>query len=81
MPKLKILSGADIVKIFVAFGFSITSQKGSHIKLSRILPNTSKQILTLPLHEELDRGTLVAIYKQALKYISEAELHSHFYTE
>ncbi|HEY4515999.1 MAG TPA: type II toxin-antitoxin system HicA family toxin [Candidatus Paceibacterota bacterium] len=30
--KLKILSGQDVVKILSSFGFSVFSQKGSHIK-------------------------------------------------
>lgn len=29
----------------------------------------------------MDTGTLRAIYRQALAYIPEAELRSHFYTE
>ena len=37
MPKLKVLSGKDLVKIFILFGFEILSQKGSHIKLCRII--------------------------------------------
>lgn len=81
MPKLKTLSGADIVKIFASFGFSVAAQKGSHVKLSRILTGKAKQIITIPLHQELDKGTLTGIYKQALRYISELELHPYFYTE
>ena len=33
MPKLKNLSGKDIIHIFESFGFSIIGQKGSHTKL------------------------------------------------
>ena len=66
MPKLKILSGEDVVKIFLSFGFEMASQRGSHIKLQRILPNSTKQTLTIPNHKELDRGTLFAVYRQAL---------------
>ena len=81
MPKLKTLSGADIVKIFVGFGFLVVAQKGSHVKLQRIGKQEVKQTLTLPLHDELDKGTLAAIYKQALGYLLESELRSHFYSE
>lgn len=35
MPKLKRLSGAEVVDILASFGFQIHSQKGSHIKLRR----------------------------------------------
>jgi len=68
------------VKIFNTFGFQIASQKGSHIKLQRILPDGTKQTLTIPLHDELDKGTIKAIYRQALRYIPENELRDHFYT-
>jgi len=80
MPKLKVLSGSDVLKIFTAFGFRMVSQRGSHIKLQRILPDGSKQSLTFPLHDELDKGTIRAIYRQALRYIPESELKEHFYT-
>lgn len=79
MPRLKVLSGGDIVKILSRFGFTIISQRGSHVKLRRTLPDGTKQTLTIPLHEELDKGTLKAIYRQALRFIPEEELKPHFY--
>jgi predicted RNA binding protein YcfA (HicA-like mRNA interferase family) len=78
MPKLKVLSGSEVIKIFFLFGFELTSQKGSHIKLSRIT-NFGKQVITLPNHDELDKGTLKTIINQASKFISENELYIHFY--
>ncbi len=81
MPKLRSLSGEDVLKIFSQFGFNIASQKGSHAKLRKILPEGTKQILTIPLHKELDRGTLRAIFRQALRYIPEEEIKPHFYIE
>jgi len=80
MAKLKILSGSDLVKVFAELGFSIVSQKGSQIKLQRTQENHGKQTLTIPLHEELDKGTLKAIYRQSLRYIPEDILKPHFYT-
>jgi len=79
MPKFKVLSGKEVIKIFLFFGFSVFSQRGSHIKLARIQKN-GRQTLTIPNHNELDRGTLHAIYKQGLRYISEAELSPHFFS-
>jgi len=81
MPKLRILSGQEIVKIFLVFGFSVAAQRGSHIKLVRILPDKTRQTLTIPNHPELDKGTIKAIYRQALRYIPEEELKSYFYSE
>ena len=78
MPKLKILSGDDVIKIFSQLGFNMASQKGSHVKLQRTLEDESRQILTIPNHPELDRGTTKAIYRQALRYISEERLKEHF---
>ena len=72
MPKLKILSGKEVIKIFAIFGFC-------HVKLQRI--KTGKQTLTIPNHTELDKGTLKAIYNQALRYISEDDLRKYFYSE
>ena len=79
MSKLKLLSGKEIIKIFSKFGFEIVSQRGSHVKLRRILENGTKQTLTVPIHDELDKGTLKAIFRQALRYISEEELRPYFY--
>ena len=79
MPKLNNLSGEDVVKIFSKFSFNIVSQKGSHIKLQRIFANGIRQTLTIPNHKELDKGTIKAIYRQALRYISEDKLRDYFY--
>jgi len=79
MPKLKTLSGGEVVKIFSRFGFEVLSQRGSHVKLRRVISDGTKQTLTIPLHEELDKGTLRAIFRQALRYIPEDELKPYFY--
>jgi predicted RNA binding protein YcfA (HicA-like mRNA interferase family) len=80
MPKLKVLSAKEILKIFESFGFEIEKQRGSHIKVCRPV-KYEKQTLTFPNHKELDTGTIKAIYNQALKYISEQDLHNCFYTK
>ena len=81
MGKLKVLSGRDVVRIFSHFGFTTTAQRGSHAKLQRILADGMRQTLTIPIHSELDRGTLKAIYRQAQRYVAEVELRPHFYGE
>jgi len=63
------------------FGFAVVSQRSSHVKLRRIHSGGVQQTLTIPNHKELDRGTLVAIYRQALRYVPEMELRPHFYGE
>ena len=81
MPKLKTLSGGDVVKIFSLFGFEIEAQRGSHVKLRRFLPGGARQTLTIPLHDEMDKGTLKAIYRQALRYLTEDQLRPRFYSD
>ena len=73
-PKLKRLSGPEVLTILNSFGFENYSQRGSHVKLRRIFQNKEKQTLTIPNHPELDTGTLKAIYRQTLKYIPEKDL-------
>ncbi len=80
MPKLRILSGSAVVKIFYEFGFNQARQKGSHIKLGRKSDGVW-QTLTIPKHRELDRGTLRAIYNQALRYLPESDLRPCFYQD
>ena len=80
MPRLKVLSGENVIKILESFNFAIISQRGSHVKLRRTIKKNN-QTLTIPNHKELDKGTLRAIFNQASKYISESELMSHFYNK
>ncbi len=79
MLRLKVLSGSDIVKILECFSFFVVKQRGSHIKLKRLLGDGTKQVLTVPNHREIDRGTLNGIIQQSSQYIPETELRKHFY--
>ncbi len=79
MPRLKRLSGKEIIAILARFGFVIRSTRGSHIKLQRIhLEN--QQSLTIPNHPELDPGTCRAIFRQACRYIDPEDLRPWFYS-
>jgi predicted RNA binding protein YcfA (HicA-like mRNA interferase family) len=78
MPRLKRLSGSEIIEILANFGFQVHSQKGSHIKLRR-MGISGKETLTIPKHTQLDTGTSKAIFRQATRYIPEAELYPYFY--
>ena len=81
MPRLRRLSGAEVVDILGRFGFVVHTQRGSHAKLRRIVADGIVQTLTVPLHPELDTGTCRAILRQASRFVPEAELRQHFYTE
>ena len=60
-PRLRRLSGADVVAILRTFGFEVVRTRGSHAKLRRTTAGGENQILTIPLHKELAAGTLHAI--------------------
>jgi predicted RNA binding protein YcfA (HicA-like mRNA interferase family) len=81
VPKLKRLSGKEVIAILGRFGFVVSTQRGSHVKLTRTLPSGDRQILTVPNHSELDTGTCRAILRQASRYVVEQELHPYFYSE
>lgn len=51
MPRFKVLSGGEVVRILALFGFKVASQRGSHIKLRRIETGGGQQTLTIPNHK------------------------------
>lgn len=61
MSKLPIISGKKCIKVLEKFGFIVYRQRGSHVTLVRENPPNQT---TVPLHKELDRGTLKAILRQ-----------------
>jgi predicted RNA binding protein YcfA (HicA-like mRNA interferase family) len=81
MPKLRVLSGREVLTILREFGFQKFGLRGSHIKVRRVLDGGQVQSLTLPNHDEIDRGTLHAIYRQASRFIPDGELRARFFTE
>ncbi len=80
MPKLKVLSGKDIIEICFRFGFCVSAQKGSHIKLSRNNLG-QKETMTIPNHKELEKGTTKAILRQLSNYVNIELLEQYFYTK
>jgi len=81
MPKLPVLSGREVLKILHEFGFQDFAQRGSHVKVRRVLEGGRTQTLTVPDHDEIDRGTLQAIYRQACRFIPESELRAKFFAD
>ncbi len=80
MPKPKRLSGDEVISALSHFGFTIHSQRGSHVKLRRVTAGGIVQTLTVPRHRELDTGTLTAILRQASRFVPEEQLREEFYT-
>lgn len=60
MPKLPVLSGADVVKALERLGFLQMRQRGSHVVMRRGAVGT-----VVPLHKEVKTGTLAGILRQA----------------
>ena len=63
VPKLPLLSGKDLVKIFHKVGYEVDHQTGSHMILRQNKEPFRR--LTIPNHHEIAKGTLNAIIKQA----------------
>jgi predicted RNA binding protein YcfA (HicA-like mRNA interferase family) len=82
MPRLRRLSGAEIVQILEGFGFEVIDIKGSHHKLRRVV-DEQRQTLHVPVHgrKPLPMGTLRSIYREACAYIPKDDLNPHFYAE
>lgn len=78
-PRLRRLSGADVVRALHGFGFEVVNTRGSHAKLRRVTAAGEAQVLTVPLHKELAPGTLQAIYRQGSRFIPREALHPHFH--
>jgi predicted RNA binding protein YcfA (HicA-like mRNA interferase family) len=81
MSKLRQCSGREVLKALNSFGFQVVKTSGSHAKLRRVLAGGENQILTVPVHKSLSPGTLHAIFRQACRYLPEADLRPWFFTE
>jgi len=64
VPKLPILSGKDVIKVLSKLGYQHVRTSGSHAILNK---QTEKGKITIPvpLHNELAKGTLKSIMRQA----------------
>ena len=62
--KLPVLSGIEVIKRLKRNGFIATRQKGSHVRSEKF--DGEKIIrLTVPLHDEIKKGTLHRIIKDS----------------
>ena len=62
--KLPVLSGREVIKILKKVGFEEKRQKGSHIILIK-KTEQGKKAVVVPNHNEVDKGTLLEIIRQA----------------
>ncbi len=62
IPKLPVLSANKVVKALKRAGFEVVRQSRSHIHLWL---KEKRTLVTVPNHNELAKGTLIAIIKQS----------------
>jgi predicted RNA binding protein YcfA (HicA-like mRNA interferase family) len=60
MPKLPCVSGAKVAKALENLGFTRQRQKGSHLVMRR-----GSNVCVVPMHREVDQGTLRGVLRQA----------------
>jgi predicted RNA binding protein YcfA (HicA-like mRNA interferase family) len=61
MPRLPVVSGHELIRALSRLGYEVSRSRGSHTRLVC----SGRPSLTVPLHRELDRGTLSAILSEA----------------
>lgn len=61
--KLPIISGKELIKALEKAGFNVVAKKGSHVRMKKKLKQRAI-VTTVPLHKELDTGTLIGILHQ-----------------
>ncbi|MCX6673887.1 MAG: type II toxin-antitoxin system HicA family toxin [Methanothrix sp.] len=63
MRKRPVVSGEKLLKVLVRLGYEIIRQRGSHVRLKKETAAGDHNI-TVPLHDELAKGTLNDILSQ-----------------
>ena len=64
MPKYKVFTATELIKLLQFYGFEIVRTKGSHTILQKY-DNNSTITLPIPLHKEIKIGTLTSIVRQS----------------
>ena len=64
MSRLPVLSGREVIKALTKVGFEQKRVKGSHVILVKF-ESDKKRAVVVPLHNEIDKGTLIEIIRQA----------------
>jgi predicted RNA binding protein YcfA (HicA-like mRNA interferase family) len=64
MPKLRQVSGQEVIRAMERLGFVQVRQRGSHVVLKKQTPEGDTGCV-VPLHRELAIGTLRGILRQA----------------
>jgi predicted RNA binding protein YcfA (HicA-like mRNA interferase family) len=63
LQRRPVVSGEKLLKVLVRLGYEVIRQRGSHIRLRK--PTTAgDHNITVPMHDELAKGTLNDILSQ-----------------
>ncbi|MCH8206358.1 MAG: type II toxin-antitoxin system HicA family toxin [Chloroflexi bacterium] len=62
MTSVPLLSGRQVVRVFMTIGWEVARQRGSHIILVK---TDHSATLSVPDHREVARGTLRALIRRA----------------
>jgi len=63
LRKRPVVSGEKLLKVLIRLGYEIVRQRGSHVRLKKETAAGDHNI-TVPLHDELAKGTLNDILSQ-----------------
>ena len=62
------LGGKELVGLLASYGYTVTHQTGSHLRLTSTLRG-AKHHITIPKHTPLRVGTLESILKDVASYL------------
>ncbi|MBN1410521.1 MAG: type II toxin-antitoxin system HicA family toxin [Spirochaetales bacterium] len=72
MGALPQVSGATLCKMLVNLGYSVVSQKGSHIKL-KLICKKGTHIIIIPNHKTIAKGTLNDILTKVCLWVDKSK--------
>ena len=67
MKSPRSLSAKELIKLLNVYGYDISSQKGSHIKITT--QKNGEHHLAIPNHDPIKIGTLNSILKQVAEHL------------
>ncbi len=68
-----VFSGRKLIRRLEKAGYRQFNQKGSHVKLERSYIDC-RHIIVVPLHREIDRGTLQSIIRRLKVHLTPDEI-------
>ena len=67
MPRLPVVTGAELVRALERAGFVVVRSRGSHVQVRRVDPDGEVRTFPVPVHagQPVKRGTLHGILRKA----------------